>query len=71
MAVATPGKSIRLSATQDSHVMVIGGAPVGERRIWWNFVASAKEKIEQAKSDWKTGRFDPIPGETELIPLPD
>ena len=39
--------------------------------VWWNFVSSRKERIEQAKADWKAGRFDGVPGETEFIPLPD
>jgi hypothetical protein len=43
----------------------------GPRYIWWNFVSSRKERIEQAKADWRAGRFDPLPGETEFIPLPD
>jgi redox-sensitive bicupin YhaK (pirin superfamily) len=51
-------------------VMVIGGASLGKRHIWWNFVSSSKERIEQAKIDWQENRFDAIPGETEFIPLP-
>ena len=43
----------------------------GPRYIWWNFVSSRRERIEQAKEDWKTGRFTPVPGETEFIPLPE
>ncbi len=43
----------------------------GDRHIWWNFVSSSKDRIEQAKADWKEGRFDPVPGETEFIPLPE
>ena len=50
--------------------MVIGGDPVGERHIWWNFVSSSEARIETAKRDWTEGRFDPVPGETEFIPLP-
>ncbi|MEO8248267.1 MAG: pirin family protein [Burkholderiales bacterium] len=71
MAVARPGRSLTLKATEDSRVMVIGGATMGERHIWWNFVASSKQRIEQAKADWKAGRFAKVPGETEFIPLPD
>lgn len=71
MAVPCPGKSVQLVAGTDSHVMLIGGEPVGKRHIWWNFVASSKQRIEKAKADWKQGRFDDIPGETEFIPLPD
>ena len=71
MAVACSDKSVRLMANKDSHVMVIGGDPVGDRHIWWNFVSSSKDRIEKAGADWKARRFDDIPGETEFIPLPD
>lgn len=71
MAVAAAGETLRLQATRDSHVMVIGGARFGERHIWWNFVSSSRQRIEQAKQDWREGRFEPVPGETEFIPLPD
>jgi redox-sensitive bicupin YhaK (pirin superfamily) len=71
MAVACPGNRLRLEATSESHVMVIGGASLGKRHIWWNFVSSSKERIEQAKDDWRAGRFENVPGETEFIPLPD
>ncbi len=71
MAVARSGKTVRLSAQSESHVMVIGGATLGPRHIWWNFVSSSRERIEQAKTDWREKRFSPVPGETEFIPLPD
>ncbi len=71
MAVACPGKSMQLVATKDSHVMVIGGNAVGQRYIWWNFASSSKDRIEAAKVDWREGRFDGVPGDTEFIPLPD
>ena len=51
--------------------MVIGGADLGERHIWWNFVSSSKERIEQAKDDWRNMRFDLVAGDDEFIPLPD
>ncbi|MBO6511341.1 MAG: hypothetical protein JJ979_23150, partial [Roseibium sp.] len=53
--------------------VVLGGEPMdGKRYIWWNFVSSSKERIEQAKEDWKQGRFDTVPGDAEeFIPLPD
>ena len=50
--------------------MTFGGAPVGRRFIWWNFVASSEERIEQAKADWAAGRIGAVPGETERIELP-
>ncbi|MGB5739664.1 MAG: pirin family protein [Woeseia sp.] len=70
MVVACPKKTLSVKANADSHIMVIGGAPLGKRHIWWNFVASTKERIEAAKVDWREGRFDPVPGETESMPLP-
>jgi redox-sensitive bicupin YhaK (pirin superfamily) len=52
--------------------MFLGGAALeGPRYIWWNFVASRRERIEQAKAAWKAGKFAPVPGETEFIPLPE
>jgi hypothetical protein len=52
--------------------MLLGGEPMdGARYLTWNFVSSSVERIEQAKQDWKAGRFGPVPGETEFIPLPD
>jgi hypothetical protein len=52
--------------------MLLGGEPMdGPRYIWWNFVSSSKDRIEQAKEDWRAGRFAPIPEETGYIPLPD
>jgi len=71
MAVAATGKSMTLHANQDSRVMVVGGDNLGERHIFWNFVSSSKDRIEQAKSDWRAGKFAEVPGETEFIPLPD
>lgn len=68
-----PGDTIDVSAPDGAHVMLFGGASLGSRRyIWWNFVSSSKERIEQAKDEWKTGRFDIVPGdEEEFIPLPE
>jgi len=71
MAVAATGKPVQLQATEDSRVMVIGGDALGARTVWWNFVSSSKARIEQAKSDWKEGRFESVPGDDEFIPLPD
>jgi redox-sensitive bicupin YhaK (pirin superfamily) len=63
----------RLTAREPSRLMLLGGEPVdGERHIWWNFVASTKERIERAKADWKEGHFPKVPGdEVEFIPLPE
>lgn len=71
MAVGREGVPLTLTTTQESRVMVIGGDPLGERHIYWNFVSSSKERIEQAKSDWRERKFGEVPGEHEFIPLPD
>jgi pirin-like protein len=52
-------------------VMLLGGQTLGARHIWWNFVSSSRERIEQAKQDWKAGRFAAVPGDPEFIPLPE
>ena len=59
-------------ATEKSTLMMLGGEPLGERFIWWNFVSSRKERIEQAKADWKEGRIVLPPGDDhEFVPLPE
>jgi redox-sensitive bicupin YhaK (pirin superfamily) len=61
-----------LRALQPTRLMLLGGAPLeGDRHIWWNFVSSDPARIEQAKDDWRAGRFANVPGEDEFIPLPD
>lgn len=60
-----------LRGRADAHLALFGGAPLdGPRHLWWNFVSSRPERIEQAKADWREGRFPPVPGESEFIPLP-
>lgn len=71
MAVVRPGESMKLEAERDSRIMVIGGAPVGDRKLWWNFVAPTQARIEQAKADWRNGAFPTIDGDDEFIPLPE
>ena len=72
LLVFRPGDPITVTAEDPARLMLLGGAPMdGPRHIWWNFVSSRKERIEQAKADWKAGRFDAVPGEIEFIPLPD
>ena len=72
VAVQAGEKAAPLRATQDSRVMLFGGAPLdGERHLWWNFVASSRERIEEAKQAWAEQRFPRIPGDDqEFIPLP-
>ena len=70
MVVLHPGERPVLGATADTRVVLIGGVPLGHRFMVWNFVSSRKERIVQAQDDWRARRFDPVPGETEFIPLP-
>jgi hypothetical protein len=70
MAVVGTGEPAQIKALDDSHVLLIGGAAMSDRTVWWNFVSSSKDRIEQAKDDWRNKRFDAVPGETEFIPLP-
>jgi redox-sensitive bicupin YhaK (pirin superfamily) len=69
LAVAGPGDAV-VRATSPARVVTFGGAPVGRRYIWWNFVASSRDRIEQAKADWAQHRIPPVPAETERIELP-
>ena len=69
-----PGAEVllRCASVEAARLMLLGGAPLeGKRHIWWNFVSSSPERIEQAKHDWRAGRFADVPGETERIPLPE
>jgi redox-sensitive bicupin YhaK (pirin superfamily) len=73
LLVFRPGDEIVVSSLAGAHIMLFGGASLGSRRyIWWNFVSSSKERIEQAKEEWRSGRFDIVPGDAEeFIPLPE
>lgn len=72
MAILESGKSYSATAHEETLLVMIGGAPLGERYIEWNFVSSRKARIEQAKQDWKQGKFPKVPGdEKEFIPLPE
>ncbi len=71
MLVFTKGVDPRIVAKEETTLMLLGGEPLGERFIWWNFVSSRRERIEQAKEDWKQGRFILPPTDNdEFIPLP-
>lgn len=71
MGVFTPGADIAFLAREPSTVMLLGGEPVGHRYIQWNFVSSSRERIEQAKSQWRAGSFKlPDRDNAEFIPLP-
>lgn len=72
LLVFTPGEVAEPRATADSRLLLLGGAPLdGPRRLWWNFVAADKQRIERAKSDWRDGRFPPVPNDDGFVPLPD
>lgn len=72
MAVLNPGSDMCIVANDDSQIALVGGERLSRRYIEWNFVSSRKERIEQAKADWKAGKFALVPGdEDELIPLPE
>ncbi len=71
MLVFRPEDVIVIEAAAPTRALLLGGEPLdGPRHLWWNFVSSRRERIEQAKEDWRSGRFGTIPGETEFIPLP-
>ena len=72
MAVVQGGATVTIESATLARVMLLGGAKMdGDRHIWWNFVASSREMIEEAKVRWREGRFGKVPGETEFIPLPE
>jgi len=72
MLVFTTGADPLILAKDNTTLMLLGGEPLGERFIWWNFVSSRQERIEQAKEDWKQGRIVLPPNDNrEFIPLPD
>lgn len=71
MAIFTSAPGVAVEAREDARIAVIGGEPIGPRFVEWNFVSSRKERIEEAKRDWREGRFPRVPGdEREYIPLP-
>lgn len=71
LAWSTHPGPLRLEAMAASRLIAFGGAPLGPRHIWWNFVASDRRLIEDAKQAWRDGVFEPVPGENGFVPLPD
>lgn len=72
MTVVNPGQAVTITARGQTRFGAVGGAPLGRRHLWWNFVSSRKDRIEQAKVDWKAGKFGTVVGDTdEYIPLPE
>jgi redox-sensitive bicupin YhaK (pirin superfamily) len=71
MLVFGSGQPIVFTAVTPAIVMLLGGEPIGERFIEWNFVSSSQARIEQAKADWRAGRMKlPVHDDTEFVPLP-
>ena len=70
MVVLEAGSQPMVQAPEGARIMMIGGAPLGHRFIFWNFVSSREERIAQAGDDWAAQRMGQVPGETEFIPLP-
>jgi redox-sensitive bicupin YhaK (pirin superfamily) len=72
LLVFSSGDKVTVKAISAARLLLFGGEPLdGPRHLWWNFVSSSPERIEQAKADWKAGRFAPVPGDPEFIPLPE
>ena len=73
LLIFKPGDRISILALSNARLMLLGGEPMdGPRYIWWNFVSSSRERIQQAKEDWKSKRFDTVPGDAEeFIPAPE
>ncbi len=72
MLVFSPGEPVLFTGVRRATVMLLGGEPLGERYIDWNFVSSRKERVEQAKADWRAGRFKlPDLDDEEFVPLPE
>lgn len=71
VSVLAAGRPVTLTAATPARLILFGGATMdGPRHVWWNFVSSSRDRIEQAKADWAAQRFDPVPGETGFVPLP-
>jgi redox-sensitive bicupin YhaK (pirin superfamily) len=73
LAVLAPGKELALASGSGARVMLLGGEALATKRhVWWNFVSSDRERIQQAKADWREGRFPTVAGDSEeFIPLPE
>lgn len=73
LAILAPGAALTLTSTTGARVMLLGGeAFTTPRHVWWNFVSSSRERINQAKDDWRGGKFPLVPGDSdEFIPLPE
>ena len=68
---ATPRNDCAVASQAETRVIVVGGAQLGPRHIWWNFVSSSEARIELAKRDWAEMRMGTVAGDDEFIPLPE
>ena len=73
LTILKPERDMTLSSAKGGRVMLLGGeAFASKRHVWWNFVSSSRDRIQQAKEDWRAGRFPIVSGDSEeFIPLPD
>ena len=73
LTILAPGAAMQLTSKAGGRVMLLGGEAFRTpRHVWWNFVSSSRDRINQAKDDWRQGRFPKVPGDTEeFIPIPD
>lgn len=72
LVVFEPGMTVELCADSDTHVVLLGGAPLdGPRYIWWNYIASSEDLLEQARQTWREKRYAMVEGDPEFIPLPE
>ncbi|MGA9422969.1 MAG: pirin family protein [Rhodanobacteraceae bacterium] len=72
LTVFEPGASVELTAARDTHVVLLGGAPLdAPRYLWWNYVASSGQLLEDARNAWREQRYPMVEGDPEFIPLPD
>ena len=72
LVVFSSGDEITVKAQSAARLLLFGGEPLdGPRYLWWNFVSSSPDRIEQAKADWRGGRFATVPDDSEFIPLPE
>ena len=73
LTVLAPGREMALSSERGGRIMLLGGEAFRtQRHVWWNFVSSDRDRIRQAREDWKAGNFPKVPGdEDEFIPIPD
>jgi redox-sensitive bicupin YhaK (pirin superfamily) len=70
MAVLQTNASAHLQSEPGSTIVILGGEPIGRRHLWWNFVASSRERLQAAAERWESGGFESVPGDDEFIPLP-